>query len=334
MAAGVLAPAAIALALLDSPLLTALSAAGALVVEMLCVVVWMDQRAERKLLGRRLRLVATPLSGEAPADGRGPVEMSVFRQRRPKSWLLDRIEQRFSMLDARKVLPKAVGLGGVAAVAAGVGAAYAGLGWLAALAAAAAWVAAGWVVLTMQDAGRRTEFLKQFPEATDHIVRLMRAGLPSVEAMSVVAEEAQPPLSDVMREVSERVSAGLDPETVLRGTALRIRIPEFTLFSAAVCLQLTTGGGISGALGNLSATLRARRETKLKAQSSTAQTRLTLLVLLLVPVAVVCAQSFTNPQAVDTLFNTDSGQTLLRYGIGCIIVGLLAARSMAARVGR
>ena len=137
-----------------------------------------------------------------------------------------------------------------------------------------------------------------------------------------------------MRDISEAVSAGLDPETVIRRTATRVRIPEFTLFSSAVCLQMTTGGGISGALGNLSATLRARRESGLKAKGATAQTRLTLIIISLVPIMVLCVQNFTNPQAVETLFHTESGATLLRYGIGCIVVGLLVARSLATRAVR
>ena len=97
---------------------------------------------------------------------------------------------------------------------------------------------------------------------------------------------------------------------------------------------MTTGGGISGALGNLSATLRSRRESGLKAKGATAQTRLTLLIISLVPVVVLLTQNFTNPQAVETLFHTESGSGLLRYGVGFIVVGLLVARGLAARAMR
>ncbi len=262
------------------------------------------------------------------------VEINVFRQRRAKSWLLDRLDRHFSMIDARQALPKAIGLGALGGLAAGLGGLFADLGWLAGLALPVGWLGTSWVVLSRQDAAQRTEFTNLFPEATDHVVRMMRSGLPSVEAISVVAEETPPPVSTIMRDISEAVSAGLDPETVLRAVAARVRIPEFTLFSAAICLQMTTGGGISGALGNLSATLRTRREGTLKAKSSTAQTRLTLTVLALVPVAVLSVQNFTNPQAVESLFFTESGTSLLRYGVGFIVAGMLVARGLAARIGR
>ena len=333
-AAGVLTPAMLALFMVGSPLLSGASAVVALLIETLFVMMWMDNRAEQKMLDRRMRRVAAPLSGETLSEDTDDVEISVFRERRAKSWLLDSLDQHFSMIDVRQTLPKALGLGGLGVVAAGLGALAAGVGWLSVLLVPAAGLGVSWAVLAMQDGGQRTEFTKLFPESVDHVVRLMQAGLPSVEAISVVAEEAPPPVNGIMRDISEAVSAGLDPETVIRNTAARVRIPEFTLFSAAVCLQMTTGGGISGALGNLSATLRSRRESGLKAKGATAQTRLTLVIISLVPVVVLFTQNFTNPQAVETLFSTESGNSLLRYGVGFIVVGLLVARGLSARATR
>lgn len=333
-AAGVLTPALLALFVVGSPLLSGASAVVALLIEMLCVMMWLDNRAEQKVLDRRIRRVAAPLSGERPADESEAGELSVFREQRAKSWLLDTLDRRFSMIDVRQSLPKAIGLAVLGAIVAGVGAIVADFGWLAVLLVPAGGLGAGWLALARQDAGQRTRFIELFPEAVDHVVRLVRAGLPSVEAMAVVAEEAPAPVSTVMRPISESVSAGMDPETVIRQTAAHVRIPEFTLFSAAVCLQMSTGGGISGALGNLSETLRGRHASGLKAKGATAQTRLTLAIISAVPVVVVGVQNFTNPQAVETLFQTESGASLLRYGIGCIVVGLLVARGLAARATR
>ena len=333
-AAGVLAPSMLALFLVSSPLVGGTSALIVLLVETLCVMLWLDSRKEQKVLDRRMRRVAAPLSGETLPEDDDVVEISVFRERRAKSWLLDALDQQFSMIDARQSLPKAVGLGALGALAVGLGAVFTGFGWLSVLLIPASGLGVSWAVLAVRDTGRWTEFIRVFPESVDHVVRLIQAGLPSVEAISIVAEEAPPPVNGVMRDISEAVSAGMDPETVMRRTAARVRIPEFTLFSAAVCLQMTTGGGISGALGNLSATLRNRRESGLKAKSATAQTRLTLVILSLIPVIVLSVQNFNSPETVEVLFHTESGASLLRYGIGCIVVGLLIARGLASRATR
>ncbi len=315
-----------------SPLLMAAAAAGVFLAAAVGVLLWLGARSGDSDLERRLRRVAAALGGEG--DGDGDAKASVFRHRPARSWLNDRIGRRFCMLEGRRAFPKAVGLGFLVAVATGVAAVFMQLGTLVMILTPAAWVLGSWFVLRTWDASVRAEFIRRFPEIVDHVVRLTRAGLPAVEAISVVSEDAPEPVGRLLRQISDELSSGLDPEVVLRGTATRVRIPEFTLFSAALCLQRTAGGGISTALGNLSATLRARLELELKARSSTAQTRITLLVLSAVPVLVLAAQSFTNPQAIDMLLETEGGATLLRWGVGLILAGLLIARGIASRFGR
>ena len=311
------------------PVLMAAAATGVFLVAAVGAALWLGGRAADADLERRLRRTAAALRGDHPAAA--DAGAGVFRSRPDKSWLYERVERRFSMLDGRRALPRAVALGFLAAVAAVAAAILLQLGTLLTLLAPAAWIAGGWMVLRIADAASRAEFVKRFPEVVDQTVRLTRAGLPAVEALSIVAQEAQEPVRRLLRQISHELSSGLDPELVLRGAAARVRIPEFTLFAAALCLQRTTGGTISAALANLSATLRARKELEMKAHASTAQTRMTLWVLSAVPVVVVAAQSYTNPGAVEMLFETP---TLLRWGVGLIVAGLLIARFIASRFGR
>ena len=333
--AGVILPGILALLLLGNPLLSMVVAAFAFLIEIPCLylvmVIWPRQRE----LKRRLDRVAASFRGGTLPDASTDDNVSVFREQRSKSRLVERLEHKFPMIDVRKMLPKAVGLGVLGMVAAWLGAAFTGFGLLAILfLLPVSWLGCSWAVLAVQNAGQRNEFTKIFSETTDQVVRLMRAGVPSMEAISIVAQEAPPPVGGILREIASAVAAGLDPATAIRSTAARVRIPAFSLFSAAVCLQMTTGGGISGALGNLSSTLRARSLVTLKAKSSTAQTRLTLAIISLVPVVVLATQNFTNPQTIETLFYTESGGSLLRYGVGLILSGLLVARSLSARIGQ
>lgn len=316
-----------------SPLILAAAAATLSLTAVAWVAVRLGARPGDADLTRRLGMVAAALGGgaAAAAAGAGDAQASIFRRRRSKSWLRERVDRRFCMLDSRGALPKAAALGSLAAVAAAVAAVFMQFGILVVIVVPAAWAAASWSLLALWNAAKRKEFVKRFPEVVDHVVRLTRAGLPAVESVSVVSEEAPEPVRSVLKQVSDDLSSGLDPEVVLRGTAARVRIPEFTLFSAALCLQRTTGGGISVALGNLSSTLRARLELEMKAHASTAQTRITLVVLSGVPVLVLGAQSFTNPEAVEILFDSPK---LLRWGVGLIVAGLLMARGIAARFSR
>ena len=311
-----------------TPLLLALAAAAAALVGL----VWL--RAQDRDLRRRLQRVSAPLSGRAAAETPAPEE-TIFRPTRRRSrlsglWRL--VEARFPLLDAPRALPQAAAAGLLG------GAGF----WLAAMvlgmpgpwtmpAAVAAGGGAAWYALTRLQARRESAFVREFPEIVDQIVRLSGAGLPPLEAISAVVDDAPPPVGPVLREVADALLAGLDPDTALRQIARRLRLAEFTMFAAVIRLQRRAGGGITAAFTNLATTLRERRATAAKAKASTAQTRLTLVVLMLMPPIVLAVQSVTQPESIDILFNTEGGQTLLRFGVALVAAGLLVAKQIGAR---
>ena len=296
---------------------------------------WTWRRVRDKRVQRRVQRAIAMHGGEERAATPG-AEVSIFRPVEGRSWLArlgQRVEARYPLLDARRTLPKAAAFG----LAMGAGAWGAmwflevASGWWTIPSVAAAAVAAGWYALSWFQARRATEFVRQFPEVVDQIVRLAGAGVPPLQAIAVVSEDAKPPVAPILCSIRDGLMAGLDADITLRAASERVRLAEFTLFTAVIGLQRRAGGGISAPFSNLATTLRERRSTALKARASTAQTRLTLLVLTLLPVVVLVAQNFIAPQSVEILFNSEQGQVLLRLGIGLIVAGLLIARSIGAR---
>ena len=313
-------------------------AAGAWGLAILAAGIVMLRRqgaAGNKALRRRLARAAAPLAGPAPAEDAGDQE-SIFRptERRSRlAWLWDRIGSRYPLLDPRRAVPAALGAGAAAA-----GAAWFALwflkapeGWWTIPALVLAGAGGAWYMLGALQARQEAAFIKQFPEVVDQIVRLAGAGVPALEALSVVVEDAPQPIEPVLRGVCDGLLAGLDVDSVLQTACDRVRLAEFTMFAAVLRLQRRAGGGISTAFANLSETLRERGKTALKAHASTAQTRLTLLVLSVMPGLVLVAQKFIAPDSVEILFNTETGTSLLRWGIALIVTGLLVARGIAAR---
>ena len=314
--------------------LAAVAGAGLWLLGIRALVKRLDPDAEA--LERRLKRVAAPLRGPVAADVQAGGAESVFRPRERHSrmaWAWRPIARRHPLLDARRAL----------GVAAGAGAAVAAFAWFALWAlkvpggwwtVPALWGAGGfgaWQALRWQQARMEAAFIRQFPEIVDQMVRLAGAGVPAVEALSVVAADAKAPVRGVLTEVCDALLAGLDPDRALRLATERARMAEFTLFAAVLRLQRRAGGGISGAFANLAETLRERSKSALKARAATAQTRLTLLVLSVMPVLVLIGQKFTAPESVEVLFGTEAGTTLLRVGVGLIVTGLLVARAIAAR---
>ncbi len=283
---------------------------------------------------RRLQWVGAPLSGHGAAEELVPEE-SIFRPTRRRTqlaWLLGIVEARYPLIDAPRALPRVLAIGVLAAAGAWLGLWVLGMsGWWSTPVAALAGVGGAWYALARLQAKLETQFIQQFPETVDQIVRLSGAGLPPLEALASIAEDAQPPVRPVLLEVTDAMLAGLDPDTALGMVSERIRLADFTLFAAVIRLQRRAGGSISAAFTNLADTLRERRVTALKTRASTGQTRLTLVVLMLMPPLVLAVQSMTSPESIDLLFNTEEGQTLLQLGVALIAAGLIVARQLGTR---
>ena len=317
-----------------SPLGLAFAAAGGLALLIAAaggaMLLW--RRARDPVLEGRLRLAAAPLAGFVAAEASSGEE-SIFRTRERRTRLRRFIESGYPLLVARRAVPRAIAAG-----VAATGAAWFSLwflqvpsGWWTFPVIGLSGIGAVWYALGLMQTRRETEFTRRFPEIVEQIVRLAGAGVPALEALSVAAEDAPDPVAPVLRGVRDSLLAGLDADTALRMASDRVRLPEFTLFAAVIRLQRRAGGGISTAFSNLAETLRERRSTALKAHASTAQTRLTLLVLSIMPVAVLIMQKFSAPKSVEILFGTEEGLTLLRWGVGLIVTGILVARTIAAR---
>lgn len=291
-------------------------------------------RSRNKDLRKRLQRVGAPLSGAGTVEEL-TAEESIFRtvrRRSRMSWLWDRIEARYPLLDGAKSFPRALAIGVFAGAATWIGMQVLGLSaGVAMLSGLCAASGGSWIALRRLQSRMEIKFIQQFPEIVDQVVRLSGAGVPPVEAIATVAQDSMPPVQPVLREVTDALLAGLDADTALTMVSERIRLAEFTLFAAVIRLQRRAGGGVSEAFTNLANTLRQRRTMAMTAKASTAQTRLTMLVLMLMPPLVMAVQSVTSPKSTDILFNTEDGQFLLRAGIGLVIMGLLVARQIAAR---
>ena len=320
-----------------SPVVLAGAFAGAFALVLLCLggVVFARRSARDRQLMRRLRRVAAPLAGPTEAT-QAPGAESVFRTREKDArflWLWRPIERRYPLVHPQRALFVAglAGLAGAGFAAFALWFLQVPAGWWTSALVSGAGAFGAWSALRWQQARCEAQFIRLFPDIVDQIVRLAGAGVPSVEALTVVADDTPAPVGPVLQEVCDALNAGLDADRALRITSERLRLAEFTLFCAVLRLQRRSGGRISVAFANLSATLRERNKMVLTAHASTAQTRLTLLVLTVMPVFVLVAQKFTTPESVETLFGTEQGVMLLRVGTGLIVAGLLVARFIAAR---
>ena len=322
-----------------TPLVVTAIACTAVVVVAACAgltVFLVRQFRRQKIIEQRIQRIAAPLTGDV-ATPDGTANESIILRSRGKRWhLLVVLERRYPLINPVTTIPKALGLGllGGATIVAALWFLRIPFGWWTLpLFGASAAVAAWWSVGRFQKR-LQAEFIAKFPATVDQIVRLSATGVPVLEAASSITDHAPHPVKPVLAMFGDHLMAGIDADEAARAVSDRFRIPELSMFMAVVRLQRRAGGGISAAFSNLSNTLRERRQTSLKAKSSTAQTRFTLVVLAVLPLVLLGIQSQTSPEAIEILFDTETGIMLLRGGFLLVFLGILAARAIAARAVR
>ena len=289
----------------------------------------------------RLSLLRTPF--EALREGSTPTteapdadtDTSLFRAQRKDTRFSRYLEHHFPLLDPRKTFRRLLLVAFLWPLSA----------WLAAVVVLR--YSTTWVLLLIlfvstivvlrayvgwMSSRELVRFSTAFPDVVDQIVRLARIGMPPFEALSMIGKEVQPPVSGVLSQVGLALEAGLDADRALRLVTDRVRIPEFTMFCVVLTLQRRAGGLVSEALGNLSTALRDRRRVAQQAHSASAQTRLSLIILLVLPVVVLGVQRITAPATFELLFNTEQGLGMLRLGVGLSLLGVFVAWLMGRRL--
>ncbi len=181
---------------------------------------------------------------------------------------------------------------------------------------------------------RRAEgrFRDLFPDAIDTVVRMLRAGLPMPSAVRIVGTEAPAPIDSVFTMISDQVKIGIPIEQALDASSKQIGLSDFRFFAVAVLLQYSAGGNIAATLDMLSGIMRKRRAVRMKAQSATAEIRLTGYVLGALPFLTIGALLAVQPGYLNPLFVDPRGHIILAMAVAGLLMSFLTMRQMMRSV--
>lgn len=190
----------------------------------------------------------------------------------------------------------------------------------------------GWNVGKAKEDAKRTAFNDRLLPALEDLQRMVRFGIPTMQALSSVAGAAEEPLKPVLRNVLLDAGLGVPLERALGQEAHRIGVGELAMLAAILSTQANTGGNLSEAVGNLATMLRERKDNRLKAKAATAESRLTLIMLSVLPLLGVGMQAAVQPELLAVLVN--EGRHLLGIGLALILAGLGISYLMIRGAGR
>jgi tight adherence protein B len=173
---------------------------------------------------------------------------------------------------------------------------------------------------------RFQKFEEKFPEAIDTLARAVRAGHAFTTALEMIASEVSEPVAGEFRQLYEEQKFGLPVRDALLNLADRVPLVDVKFFVTAVMLQRETGGNLAEILDNLSYVIRERFKIQRQVRVHTAQGRLTMVLLMALPPAVVVMMLFLNPSFIRPLFVDPIGHTLIVVGITLQTMGYFVIR--------
>jgi len=207
------------------------------------------------------------------------------------------------------------------------------IGWLpsaAVLILAVGTASTPYMVILQRRAKRLARFSVLFPDALDSLSRALKAGFPLSAAFEMLATEYPEPLASEIRRTREEWRLGVAWDGALENLAARIPVPEVRLFVAAVKMQNRMGGRLNDVLARLSETMRDGVALESEVRSISSHSRITGMVLTVMPLAIGGLMLVINPQYMAALLERPEGRLMLTSAA----VANIAAHFIIKRLAR
>src|SRR5215213_7015958 len=163
---------------------------------------------------------------------------------------------------------------------------------------------------------REKKFLNHFPDGVDVIVRGIKAGLPLLDSLKIIALDAQEPIKSEFRAIVETQTIGMPIGEACAKLYERMPLPEANFFGIVISIQQKAGGNLCEALGNLSRVLRDRKKMKAKIQAMSMEAKASASIIGALPLCVGILVWLTSPDYIELLWTAELGRFMM---MGCVV---------------
>jgi tight adherence protein B len=175
------------------------------------------------------------------------------------------------------------------------------------------------------------QLFRQLPDTIQMVTSTVRSGLPVNEAFRTIAREMPQPTAGQFAIVCNELSLGRPPEEAIEEVYRRTQVPEYGMFAVTLGVQLKSGGSLSETLQTLADTVSQRVALAARAKALAGEVIFSSRALSVSPVIVGGLLYMMSPQQLDMLFYDPTGNKLLAYAVGSVLVGTLVMRWMVKR---
>ncbi|MEG1038630.1 MAG: type II secretion system F family protein [Pseudomonas sp.] len=198
------------------------------------------------------------------------------------------------------------------------------LGWLPGVLALLAGPLMFRVYLGWRYRRRVQRMIEQLPVLLDHCVRSLKAGRTLSDAVLGAIDASRDPLHGALQRVRRNVQMGIGMDDAMQDLAELYDQDELRLFALGLRINHRYGGNASELLENLIKLIREREQGARQLRAMTGETRMTAIVLGLLPVGMAGYFLFTNPNYLLTMWHDSHGQVMLLGAFALQVVGCLA----------
>jgi tight adherence protein B len=175
---------------------------------------------------------------------------------------------------------------------------------------------------------RESKFLHNFPDAVDVIVRGIKAGLPLLDCLKMIAVESPEPMRSEFRAIVETQAIGMPLGDACAKLYESMPVPEANFFGIVISIQQKAGGNLSETLGNLSRVLRDRKKMKAKIQAMSQEAKASAGIIGALPLAVMTLVWITSPQYISLLWTEPFGRLMLAASAMWMFCGVMVMKKM------
>jgi tight adherence protein B len=182
------------------------------------------------------------------------------------------------------------------------------------------WILSG-LFLRLRQRKRTRAFNNQLGDTLTLMSNALKAGHSFAQALSSVAKNANPPISEEFARATREIALGITVDDAMNHMVERNKSEDFDLMVTAVQIQRVVGGNLAEILDSIAFTIRERVRIQGEIRTLTAQARASGLIITLLPFFLIGALTFISPGYFNVMFSDPLGHIMLGIAAFSIAIG-------------
>lgn len=168
---------------------------------------------------------------------------------------------------------------------------------------------------------RLQKMIRQMPNFLDQVVRSLHSGRTLGDAITQAVNAADDPLREIFSLVNNHVLLGISLPEALQEVAELYDVEELHVLSLGVAVNHRYGGNTTDLLENIIKVIHEREKLGRQLRALTGETRMSALVLALLPVSLGGYILFSNPGYLMNMWHDHGGRLMLLTSLGLQVLG-------------